>query len=172
MTALTDFMVAAASYMGLPDGQVLEGSTVDASSGDLELVLRVSVTADDLVGIGKRMGVLMAQKAVDDAQRVKAWVDAPELTNEELRAAWQALEPSEQSRHGSFGRYKLHIEHGTMPLGDLELPAHVWMHGNALTEQQKAMAVGMDEKGRYAMDPDDLTGSQRLRLDFPLEGPA
>lgn len=153
MNALSDFLVATASYFGLPDGVVVEGSTVDASSGDLEVVLRVQLKPDDLVGIGKRMAVLMTQKAVDDAQAAKVGAEVAGPSNEALRAAWQALGPSERSGFGSFAKFKAEWQPG----GET---AQVYCAH--LTQQQRDTAGPPDEKGRYAIPVADLTEGQRI----------
>lgn len=106
MSALNDFVVAAGSYFGLPEGRVMHGSTLDVDQGDMSLVLRIELTPEDVVGIGKRMGVMLTEKATDEAVAARTQ-DAPALpTNEELRAAWEALTPAQRSRFGSFGNYK------------------------------------------------------------------
>lgn len=163
MTALTDFVVAAGSYFGLPEGRVMEGSTVETKDGEMELVLRIVLSSDDVVGIGKRMGVLLAQ-AESDARVEDMEPILP--SREALRAQYNSLPASQRSAFGSFAKFKaLYNDSGIVavpPGADkvVELPPHVYVPGRELTAQQLSMAVGMDAEGRYAMDPNDLTPEQ------------
>lgn len=192
MTALTDFVVAAGSYFGLPEGRVMEGSTVDVSNGEMELVLCIRLTSDDVASIGKRMGVLLVEAKVDAAQAAKRdVVGVP--SNSEMRDQWNSLPAHQKSAFGSFAKFKAACEQagaewplgasrgvtglgtavsldaireteGLPPLGKsgrkAEIPPHVWVPGSELTGPQLAMAMSMDEQGRYAMDPNDLTKEQ------------
>lgn len=161
MSALNDFIVAAASYFGLPDSRVTEGSTIDDRDGEMGLILRIALTPDEVVGIGKRMGVLLSEKAVDDAQRAKVGVEVHLPSNVELRAAWTALTRAERSAYGSFGVFKVKWNAAEEDVGKAEVPPHVYVPGLELTEQQKMLSVGYDTTtGKYAMDPADLTPEQ------------
>jgi hypothetical protein len=185
MTALHSFIQAAASYWGVPVDQLTHGSTIDATTGDIEVVLRVAVNQADLAGIAVRMQRMATEAAVDEAQ-AKPQVAYGPLTDGVLRTAYNGLPTAERSKHGSFAKFKAYmgapdswdygqhrvdaINAGLLPGGPgnttpepVELPPHAYVPGRALTEQQKAMAVGMNERGEYAMDPADLTEQQRAQ---------
>lgn len=165
MSALNDFVVAAGSYFGLPEGRVMQGSTVDTSNGEMELVLRIVLTTDDVVGIGKRVGVLQTQAQVDAAQAIKRdVVGVP--SREELRAQYNSLPDHQRSAFGSFHNYLKAYEQAdpyAAPADSPTIPAHVWVPGSELTATQLSMAMSMDADGRYAMDPDSLTEEQRAK---------
>lgn len=172
MNALNDFVVAAGSYFGLPEGRVMDGSTVDATSGDMELVLRVVLTSDDIEGIARRMGVMRIELLADEAHaRLKAKQEAvAQPTDKELRAQYDQLPAHQKSGFGSFAKYKAKyqeseamvaaIERAAEVVRTVELPAHVYVPGSMLSAQQLSMAMGMDADGKYAMDPADLTQEQ------------
>lgn len=178
MSALNDFVVAAGSYFGMPEGRVMHGSTIDTKDGQLTLVLRIDLTTDDVVGIGKRVGVLLAQ-AESDARVEDMEPILP--SREALRAQYNSLPASQRSAFGSFHKYVVAYDAGyeppqgwaadSEPKGPAVIPAHVWVPGSELTGPQLAMAMSMDEQGRYAMDPADLTSEQRKRLGVVLDGP-
>lgn len=169
MTALHDFIQAAASYYGVPLDQLTEGSTLDTAQGDIELVLRVALTPEDVSSIAARMQRMALERKVDEAQAAEAAKRAAAgRTRHELRKAYNSLTRAERSAYGSFAKYA--AAHGAVDLfatpevvEKAELPPHVWLERGEVTEQQKAMAVGMDEKGRYAVDPADLTEQQRAQ---------
>lgn len=102
MTALTNFIRAAASYFGVPVDQLMEGSTIDASQGAFDVLLRVALTPDDLKGIAGRMEAMLvdAHAEVEEPQ-------PPEPSNEELRTLWDSLPGNQRSAFGSFAVFKL-----------------------------------------------------------------
>lgn len=169
MNALNDFVVAAGSYFGLPEGRVMQGSTLDVGNGELELVLRIVLTSDDTVGIGKRMGVMLTEKATDEAVAARRATEAPAFvmpTNDELRALWDALDKTERSKHGSFGKFK--AQWMSAPEADkVELPAYVWLDPGEETPYQASMHMGVDMSGRIAVDPGDLTSEQKAKRGIP-----
>jgi hypothetical protein len=188
MTALHDFIRAAASYYGLPQDQLNEGSDIDTSRGDIEVVLRIALSSADVTAIGKRMEVLRVEAESDARvaaqQAQQAAQDAP--SDAELREEYNALSLAERSRYGSFARFRASYGAGdpyvsanvgdlpgkttpeyvvlSVPSDKVELPTVVWLDRSEVTEQQKAMAIGVDEKGRYGVDPQDLTELQRKML--------
>lgn len=171
-TVLNNFVVAAASYFGLPLDQLMPGSTLDTSMDDMELVLRIKPTMEDVEGIAKRMGVLRVEHEVDQAQAAKAQAqaEAEEPSVAMLRAQYNSLPAAQKSAFGSFGRYVAACEQGALeaqarkaqepPRTGLDLPAHVWVPGSELTGPQMALAMSSDASGRFAMDPNDLTKEQ------------
>jgi hypothetical protein len=124
MNALNDFVVAAGSYFGLPEGRVEYGSTLDVSEGDMVLVLRIVLTSDDAVGIGKRMGVMMTEKATDEALAARTQANPCPPTNEELRTVWNAFTAAERSSYGSFGAFKAQSDAGVVTVLSPEQIAH------------------------------------------------
>jgi hypothetical protein len=183
MTALHDFIRASASYFGLPLDQLTVGSTLDTTNGDMEVVLRVALLPSDVAEIAQRMERMALEARVDAqvAQR-KAEVPAPP-PREVMREAYRNLSSAERSAYGSFHRYVQ--EHGgpdpfaTEPdpvpdpfapdpsLEPVEIPKVVWLHPNAATEQQKAMAIGVNEHGYIGLDPADLTPEQAAMPMYP-----
>jgi hypothetical protein len=101
MTALTNFIRAAASYFGVPLDQLTEGCAIDSSTGEFEVVLRVALTPDDLKGIAGRMEAMLV-----DAQAEPEVLEAILPSNEELRKRWDALCPGDRSAFGSFAVFK------------------------------------------------------------------
>lgn len=166
--ALNDFVVAAGSYFGLPEGRVVHGSTVETQDGDMVLVVRMVLTTDDVVGIGKRMGVMALEAKVDEVQATAAHFGVEPPSRDTLRAMYNQLPAHQRSAFGSFAKYVAaygEADAYAQALDKAELPAHVWVPSRELTTQQRAMAVGTVEDGsRYAMDPADLTEEQRVRL--------
>jgi hypothetical protein len=169
MTALHDFIRASASYFGLPVDQLTEGSTLDTTRGDMEVVLRVALLPNDVAEIAQRME-RMALEARVDAQVAEQQAAAQVIpTRDQMRDAYNALTPSERSAYGSFYRYCVAVGMGVTdpyvpsaePEEKVEIPKVVWLDRSEATEQQKVMAVGVDERGRYGMDADDLTYEQR-----------
>ena len=175
MNAFHNFIRAAASYYGVPVDQLTEGCSIDSSTGEFEVVLRLVVTPEDLAGIGKRMDTMMREAQVDEAVAQRATERETTLpSDEELRELYNALHPATRSHFGSFARYKAQWHESTQALlgiegaldvaRKVELPAHVWVPARELTDQQRAMAVGVDDAtNRYAMDPADLTAEQRAK---------
>lgn len=173
MSALVGFIEAAASYFGVPLDQVVDGSTVDASKGDLDVVLRIALKPDDVVGIAGRMKAMAEQRDLEQS-RVALAATAPEPvapSNDQLRAQYNSLPAHQRSAFGSFAKFKAAAEQagaeepvGERKEGGLDLPPHVWLDASECTEQQKVFAVGYDHtKGQYAIDPDDLTNEQRAQ---------
>lgn len=156
MTALHNFIRAAASYYGVPVGQLTEGCAIDSSTGEFEVVLRFALTPDDLAGVAKRMATMLQEQAVDEA------IAAQQAEHKAMptRADWDMLTAAERSAYGSFARFKAQY---VPPVEKVELPAHVWLERGEATPTQMSMAVGMDEKGRVAVDPADLTNEQRAK---------
>lgn len=147
MSALNDFAVAAGSYFGMPEGRVMQGSTVDVSNGDMELVLRIVLTTDDVVGIGKRMGVMMVEAQVDAQQAAQqaAQAAARMPPREALRTQWNSLPASQRSAFGSFHKYvQAHEQAGAeWPLGTQ----------GAMEGEQ---AAGFEPPAGWAGEPKDL----------------
>lgn len=183
MNALVTFVHAAASYYGVPVEQLTEGSGIATDKGDFELVLRFKLEPTDLAGIMQRMQQMRAAEQIAEEQAARVQAMQPEARSDaELRAEYQALPPDARSRYGSFARYKAGLPIGDLTAADfiepikagalpggpfhttpepVELPQVVWLERGEATEQQKAMAIGVDEKGRIGVDPDDLTEEQR-----------
>lgn len=187
MSTLQDFILASASYFGIPAEQIMDGSTIDASQGDFDVVLRVSLTPDDLKGVAGRMATMLLDRKADEAVAFSAPAEAGPPDGM-LREAYGNLTKAERSRHGSFARFKAYAQTGIrrdvvgevpapvqaglapgealeLPVRvGLDLPAHVWFEGSQLTEQQKMLSVGRDTAGLYAMAPEDLTDEQRAQV--------
>lgn len=163
------FLVAAASYFGLPDDQVMQGSTVEAGAdGSLDVVLRVALTPDDIAGIAGRMKVLA------EAQPEPVYAETEVPTREQLREQYNALSKQERSHYGSFHHYV--VSTGLLDpyraTDKVDLPAHVYLSPAQATSQQKAMAVGRDEKGNYAIAVEDLSHEQKADHANYVWGPA
>lgn len=94
------FVLAAASYFGVPVHQVMHGSGVQADQGTFDVLLRVSLTPDDIAGVAGRM------KAMAEAPQHEP-VQAPPVafSRDEMREVYNALTPEERSQYGSFARY-------------------------------------------------------------------
>lgn len=129
-------------------------------------MFRVELRGEDMVTIAERMKAM--QEQAPDPIYVETEVP---LTREELRARYNALSKRERSAFGSFARYEgwrrgaLYIEsldpYATPAQVDkVELPPHVYLSPAEATPQQKAMAIGRDEKGNYAVAVEDLTAGQ------------
>lgn len=163
MNALITFVHAAASYYGVPVEQLTEGSGIATDKGDFEIVLRFKLEPTDLAGVMQRMQEMRAAEQIAQEQTARVQAAQPDPpTDEELRAAYNALGPKEKSYYGSFARYKVMGDYGVHVAADpVGLPKVVWLQRGEATEQQKAMAIGVDEKGRIGVDPDDLTEEQR-----------
>lgn len=148
------FLEAAASYYGL-DGlpRRFELLTVD---GTPMLVLELVLTDEDMAGIVARMQTMKADAIALQAQQDYE-VNPP--SDARMRDEYNAMDKHAKSEFGSFSRYK------AWRLGQaqeaVEVPAHVWLTSAECSPQQRATAVGMDEKGRYAIAPEDLTTAQR-----------
>jgi hypothetical protein len=185
MTALHDFIRASASYFGLPLDQLTEGSTLDTTRGDMEVVLRVALMPSDVAEIAERMQRMALEAAVDAQvarQQAEAEVAATP-SREAMREVWNMLHPSLQSRYGSFHRYVASVEAGMVPTTEkptappdlgpgpedepVTIPTVVWVHPSAATEQQKMMAIGVNEHGYIGLDPADLTPEQAAMSLYP-----
>lgn len=172
MTTLSDFILGAASYYGVPLERLMGGSTVDTTQGEFEVVLRVALTVEDVASIAARAQRMALERKVDEW--IAAEPPAPKMpSREERRKQWEGLSDAGRAVYGSFHRF-------TQSLGDadpyaspvewvgrggpevqpVELPAHVYLPPDQATEQQKVMAVGRDGRGWYAVDPADLTPEQ------------
>lgn len=174
MSAFNDFIIAAGAYFGIPDDQLMQGSTVDVSTGEMEVVLRVALTSENVTAIGQLMA-RMALEAKVDAQvaqaKAEAEAEAAAMSDEDqrmaLRAEYNALTASERSAYGSFYRF-LQVRMAGL-INDpyvpepVAIPDVVWLEHGEATEQQRYMAVGLDEKGRVGVDPADLTEEQRAK---------
>lgn len=155
---LKDFIAGAASYFGLPVDQVVEGK-VHTEHGCIEVVLHVQVTADDLAGIAGRM------KAMAEVPPVPHHTPQPAApTDAELREEYNTLTKADRSRFGAFHRYKAWRMDGgpEQQQATIDLPPHVYLAAGECTAQQRAMAIGQDEKGQYAIAVEDLTEAQRI----------
>jgi hypothetical protein len=167
------------------------GSTLDTTNGDMEVVLRVALLPSDVAEIAQRME-RMALEAAVDAQvaqqqaaaaqaKVKASDDHPARVRDALRKEFNGLTDGQRSVFGSFHNFIQHRAQGlpdpwTMapPEEPVTIPTVVWLEKGEATEQQRAMAIGIDAEGRYGVDPDDLTYEQRarrnvMRVDLPPE---
>lgn len=174
MTALHNFIRAAASYYGVPVDQLTEGCAVDSSTGEFEVVLRFAVSPDDLAGIGKRMEVMMRETEVDQAIADKAAAQAQEhagaavVSDKVLRERYNALPAHQKSAFGSFAKYKAKWNESALAAQvkqGVALPEHVWIDGRELTNQQIALAMSSDARGRFAMDPNDLIPEQLAKAE-------
>lgn len=177
MNALIDFVNAAASHFGLPSDQLTHGSGISTENGDFELVIRLKLTPENVIGIGKRMAVLATEARVD-AELARQQAPQPP-SDADLRLVYNAMSEGERSHWGSFNRFKQGMGMGDAYTANLhavteavmsglidgpapvEVPPVVWLDSNEATDQQKAMAVGYDvTTDRYGVDPGDLTAEQ------------
>lgn len=150
------FLVAAASYFGLPDTQVMQGSTIEAApGGTIDLVLRISLTPDDMTGIAGRMAALAE---MEQPEPVQAQVEMP--SRERMREEYNALDKRARSEFGSFARY-VAWRGGPDPHAPAPVPPHVYLWHHEATSQQRADAIGRDAQGRFAVAVDDLTEDQQ-----------
>lgn len=119
------FILAAASYFGVPVHQVMPGSHVESAPGTFDVWLRVALTPDDIKGVARRMA------AMED-------VGDPEPRPDQVHVPYADAEK-------------------------VDIPAHVYLTAAECTPLQRVMALGQDEKGRYAIALEDLTDEQQLR---------
>ena len=177
MSAFNDFIIAAGAYFGIPDDQLMQGSTVDVSTGELEVVLRVALTSENVTAIGQLMA-RMALEAKVDAQvaqaKAVAEAEAAVMSDEEKRAAlrveYNDLPERARSAYGSFHRFlqaRAGLINDPYVPEPVAIPDVVWLEHGEATDQQKAMAVGMDAKGHYGVDPADLTPEQKAKRGMP-----
>lgn len=154
---MTTFQDAAASYFGLSDTGVRK-TEVFTHEGEMLVVFEVPLTTEDVLGIADRMRTLQTDQAAP-----RAAIKAP-VSREDMRAAYSALSPAERSSYGSFAKYvALGGGEDVYPVQPkIELPAHVYLSPAEVTEQQKVMAIGRDEKGNYAVAVGDLTAAQQV----------
>lgn len=156
-----EFFEAAARYYGVAETnmRVVEVYTQDDR---LHLTLRVELRDEDLMGILKQMEAV--PKPVPGIPF--DYGDEPTPTREQLREQYNALSKQERSRYGSFHNYMVStgLELHPLEAEKVELPAHVYLSPAEATPQQKAMAIGRDEKGNYAVAVEDLTPYQCSQL--------
>lgn len=110
------FILAVASYFGVPVDQVMAGSGVETAQGAFTVVLRVALTPDDIKGVASRMEALAE---VDDPrpgddekitiQPTPTIVITPQQLNESLlvrmRNEYNALSHIARARFGSLEGY-------------------------------------------------------------------
>lgn len=164
---MNNFAKAAASYFGL--GEIVPRKVEVFSDGlSNVVVIELNLTDEDLVGIAGRMQAMQQISATDD-RRMTDWDSSPVVVANEqkLRDEYDSLDKVTKSRFGAFHRYKAwRLDGGAEPTGEperapvIDLPAHVYLTGAECTAQQRAMAIGQDEKGRYAIAVEDLTVDQ------------
>lgn len=155
-TTKQSFLVAAASYFGLPDTQVMQGSAVEtAPGGTIDLVLRISLTPDDVMGIAGRMKVMAEMEQPEPGP---APAEMP--SRERMREEYNALDKRARSEFGSFARY-VAWRGGSDPFAVSEVPPHVYLWHHEATLRQRAEAIGRDAQGRFAVAVDELTEDQR-----------
>lgn len=156
------FLKAAASYYGQPDARKVELFTDGAT---VVLALELALKDEDMAGIVERMRAMWADaealQAQQQAQATQAMASVP--SEQRMRDEYNGMDKRTRSEFGSFARYRA-WRGAVDPYAvqdTVELPAHVYLSPAEATEQQKAMAVGRDAKGNYAVAPEDLTTAQR-----------
>ena len=174
---MSNFLKAAASYYGVPDETHGGARTawVADESGRLMLVVEIPVRDDDLPAIVQRMRDMQAFK---EAELAEAMCVASLPSQERMRAEYNALDRRSKSEFGSFSRYQewrigealdavvAEPSKAAEALADV-VPPYVYLSPAECTPQQKARAVGQDEKGNYAVAVEDLTERQRIGRVFP-----
>lgn len=157
---MATFLDAAASYYGLGEtaARKLELFT---DGSDLVLAVEVRVTDDDMAGILARMNNMrQLEKARQQPQA------EPIMPSEQrMRSEYTAMDRVTKSQFGSFSVYRAwRLGQDNFVAGEadrVELPPYVYLSPAECTPQQKAMAIGQDQKGNYAVAVEDLTAEQR-----------
>jgi hypothetical protein len=146
-------IAAAASYFGVPADQMIDGE-MHSNNGTLCVTLRVALISDDVVGIVKRMKT-MREPAVQKAPSYAEMVDREDWYRE-----WESLGEQAQAHFGSWANYKTWRQEQEQKVRKVEVPEHVWLRDDEVTDYQRMMALSVDEEGRHAVSVDDLTPDQ------------
>lgn len=107
MNTRKDFLMAAASYFGLPEGQLMEPSSMKDDAGTITVCLAVALTPRDMIGISKRMeamaqmsnGIVTTGEGEKTEGRQVVHIDTPEeaeTTN--MDAVWLPWEECSQAQ--------------------------------------------------------------------------
>lgn len=165
-----NFLKAAASYFGLAETN-LRKSGIFTEDDTLVIGFEVRLSDEDMMGILQRM-----QALTQEAPPEPLYVQAEGPSREELRAEYDGMDARTRSQFGSFLRYESYrLAGGAETVTKVELPPYVYLSPGECTAQQRAMAIGQDEKGNYAVTIEDLTPEQRatyggaLRIDEPAD---
>lgn len=167
------FLKAAASYFGQAGARKVELFT----DGTIPvLALELVLTDENMAGIVERMRTMWADaEALAAQQAARAQPEMPSDTR--MRDEYYGMDKRTKSQFGSFMNYRawrlgqalaeVRAGKDVLVQETVELPAHVYLSPGECTELQKAMAVGRDEKGNYAVAPEDLTPEQREARGMP-----
>lgn len=153
-----EFFKAAARYFGVAEGAAHK-TEVYTEGGVLVLALEIPLSDADLAGIADRMKTMQEQAPGPAYDYVE--VEVP--SEQRMRDEYNAMDKRSRSEFGAFHRYKawrLGTTLDTVTTGKVELPAHIYLSPAEATAQQKAMAIGRDERGNYAIAVEDLTEEQ------------
>lgn len=168
----SNFLEAAASFYGLAEAP-LRKTELFTDAGQVVLAFELVPSDEDMAGIVARMQNMQAlEKARAQPQDLEPILP----TDERMRAEYGALDPRDKSAFGAFARYKAwrlgqvmdeviagpaeEAVDSAQALADL--PPHVYLQAGECTPLQRAMALGQDEKGRYAVAVEDLTPEQHF----------
>lgn len=165
---MDNFLKAAISYHGFADRDVRKVE-VFTDAGEVLLAIELKLGSADLAGIAKRMDTLAAEAPPQTSP--PDWF-GPALSDARMRDEYNGMDKATKSRFGSFSRYKayrLQQEDGASEQS--AIPEHVYLWHHQISAQQRAMAVGMDVQGRYAIALDDLDEAQRAAHEA-AQGPA
>lgn len=112
MTTRKGFLLAAASYLGIPEGQLMEPSSIkDDKAGTITVCLAVALTPRDMIGISKRMeAIAQASNCIvtageEEPEPMPEPVFAEGPDTQECRARYNRMTKEEKASYGSFGRY-------------------------------------------------------------------
>lgn len=160
------FLQATASYFGLADTHASQAEVHTTEQGAMVATFQIQLTDEDMVGI---LGHMKAMAEPMPTEPIYVQTEAP--SDERMRDEYNAMDKRTKSEFGSFARYKTWRLGGGAELVDkVEIPPHVWIEPGDANLMQRVMAVGRDERGRYAVALDDLTAEQRRRHELATQG--
>lgn len=173
----TSFTKAAVSYYGIDAGLPVRTDINTAEDGVLYLTLSIAIKDEDLGPIVKRMS------GIEQKEEFEPLFTA-DISDDEMRRDYTALQPGLKSRFGSFARYKAWRMENKQPVVDQtegvggrkvqhvdapeeeesKLPAAVWVHNEDMVQYQMAMASEYDEStAQWLVQVTMLTPEQKAK---------
>lgn len=156
---MSNFLPAAASYFGLADADLRKVELFSDEHGPI-VAFEVRLSDEDMAAVLKRAAEMKAEALAAPPATTAA---SAQPSEERMRAEYADMDKRTKSEFGSFARYRAwRLGQGAEQVADAA-PAYVYLSPTEATVQQKAMAIGMDEKGNYAVLVEDLTEEQARR---------